>query len=408
MPVTSLRENIRHLSPGVSILIAMLVGAALGVVLGERAGVLQPLGDLFIRLLMMVALPLVFFNLLAGMTSLPDMKTFGRLTGRILIFFFTTSVVALALGMLVTSALKPGVGMTLTEASPPRAGEVPALSQVVLHLVPANVFQAFSAGNVAQILVFAVLLGLATLGLPADSRAKLVSSYGLLAELLRKLVWLVLKVAPFGIAALTASALGQYGARVFGPLGLFVAGVWIAHAVMVATYMALLFVLARQSPVSFLKKTAPLYATTAATCSSMASLVVSLDLAEKRLALPRSIYGFTLPLGTQIKKDGTTIMLGGLLMFTAQAAGVEFEPSSYLTIALLGLVLTFGSGGVPAGGLVVGFLYVQAFHLPLETAALVGGVYRLIDMGNTTVNCMGGLVGTTIVAALEERRSETK
>ena len=118
------------------------------------------------------------------------------------------------------------------------------------------------------------------------------------------------------------------------------------------------------------------------------------------------MYTFTLPLGAQLNKDGTAIMLAGVLLFTAQAAGVEFTLASQLSMLLIGLVLTTGSGGIPGGGLVIALIFVEAFHLPLEIAAIVGGIYRLIDMGSTTINCMGDMVGTMIVAHSETASAE--
>ena len=117
------------------------------------------------------------------------------------------------------------------------------------------------------------------------------------------------------------------------------------------------------------------------------------------------MYSFTLPLGAQLNKDGTSVMLGAVLLFTAQAAGVEFAPAAFLTILLVGLLLSEGSGGIPGGGFVIALIYVQAFNLPIEVAAIVGGIYRLVDMGNTTVNIMGDLIGTSIVAESEAIRT---
>jgi Na+/H+-dicarboxylate symporter len=176
---------------------------------------------------------------------------------------------------------------------------------------------------------------------------------------------------------------------------------WISMAVMIILYLILLYLFTRMSPWAFLKKTAPLYATTASTCSSLASLAVSLQIAEERMRLPRSVFAFTLPLGAQVNKDGTSIILAGVLLFTAQAVGVEFTIGSQITIILIGLLLSNGSGGIPGGGLVVALIFVRAFNLPLEVAAIVGGIYQLIDMGSTTTNCMGDMVGTTIVANSE-------
>ncbi len=385
----NLYQRYRRLSLGVKILIFMVLGVIVGIAFGVRATALQPLGDLFIRLLMMAVIPLVFFNLLAGITSLTDVGALGRLGGKIIVYYMLTTTVALTLGLVVMHVLQPGVGMQLAEQVDETFGEVPGVLDVFLGLIP---------------VVFAIFLGVVTLLLPGKSREPLQNAYSILAELFRKLVGVIMYFGPIGIGALTASTVGEYGAVIFGPLAVFIGGVWGGQAIMVVFYMILLTLFTKYTPAEFLKKTGPLYATTAATCSSLASLAVSLDVAEERMQLPRSVYSFTLPLGAQLNKDGTAIMLAGVLLFTAQAAGVEFTIASQISILLVGLILSNGSGGIPGGGLVVALIFVQAFNLPLEIAAIVGGIYRLIDMGSTTINCMGDMVGTTIVAQSEQRR----
>lgn len=392
----------RRISLGWKILIFMVIGIFAGIVFGERARVVQPVGDLFIRLLMMASLPLIFFNLLAGLTTMTELRTLGRVGGKIMIFFAFTGTAAILASIAVVSLLRPGVGMTLTGEAREVGGQVPNLTDVLLNLVPENVFAAFSTGQVMQIVVFAIFLGVTTLLLAEEQRDSLRRGFQLAADLLRKLVVVLLAFSPLGIGALAASTVGQHGAKIFGPLALFLVGVWTAHAVVFVLYLALLFTFTRRSPFVFLKQTGPLYATAAATCSSLASLVVSLELAEKTLRLPKYIYSFTLPLGTQINKDGTCVMLVGVLLFTAQAAGVEFAPASYITITLMGLILTAGSAGIPGGGFVIALVFVKAFNLPVEIAVIVGGVYRLVDIGNTIINTMGDVVGTVIVAQSEE------
>jgi Na+/H+-dicarboxylate symporter len=220
--------------------------------------------------------------------------------------------------------------------------------------------------------------------------------------LLRRLVDLILVGAPVGIGALMAVTVGRYGAALLGPMTRFLLGVYAAQLLVFLGYMTLLRLFTDRRPARFLKDTGALWATTAATTSSLASLSVSLETAE-RIGLPRSIYAFTLPLGAQLNKDGTSVMLGAVLLFTAQAAGVEFTAASLVSIVLVGLLLSEGSGGIPGGGFVIALIYVQAFNLPIEVAAIVGGIYRLVDMGNTTVNVMGDLVGTSLVAQSERR-----
>lgn len=399
-------KKYKELSLGVKILIWMFLGIVAGIVFGEEATIVKPIGDIFIRLLLMSAIPLVFFNLIAGITSISDIGVLGRLGVRTLLYYLTTTAMALTVGLFIASQTRPGDGMELSEPVDETFGEVPNLLGVILNLFPDNVFEAFSSGNIAQVVVFAIFLGITTLLLPAEQKEKLQDFFALVAHLLRKLVTLVLYFGPIGVGALAAATVGEHGSAIFGPLTKFIFSVWFAQLLMVFFYMFLLVVLSRRNPLTWLKTTAPLYATTAATTSSLASLVVAMDVAQNRLRLPQNVYSFTLPLGAQLNKDGTAIMLAGVLLFTAQAAGVEFSLQAQISIVFVGLVLSEGSGGIPGGGLVIAFIFVQAFNLPLEIAAIVAGIYRLIDMGGTTINVMGDLVWSTIISDLEAKQSE--
>ena len=406
VPTSGFLSYYKGLSLGVKILIWMGVGILAGIIFGEKAMVVKPIGDLFIKLLLMAAIPLVFFNLIAGITSLSDIRVLGRLGFRTLTYYIATTSVALCLGLFMAHLMKPGVGMQLSEQVDQSFGEVPSVMQVIVDLFPANVFHAFSSGNVAQVVVFAIFIGITTLTLPEEQKDKLKNGFVMIASLLRELVRLILYFAPFGVGALAAATVGEYGDAIFGPLAKFIGAVWMAHVVMITFYMIVLVVMTGRSPLKWLKTTAPLYATTAATCSSLASLVVSMNVAQNRLRIPENIYSFTLPLGAQLNKDGTAIMLTTVLLFTAQATGVEFTIAQQIAIVVVGLVLSEGSGGIPGAGLVIALIFVEAFNLPLEIAGIVAGIYRLIDMGGTTVNCMGDLVWTTVLSDLEARREK--
>jgi Na+/H+-dicarboxylate symporter len=396
----SLFERYRRLSLGGRILAFMAVGVAAGLALGERAAAIEPLGEIFIRLLMMAALPLVFFNLLAALSGMSDARLLGRLGLSIFLFYALNIAIAVALGITLTSWLRPGDGITLKEPAPTVAAP-PALGDVLTDLVPTNVVQAFAEGKIAQIVVFTVLLGVASLLLPEERRARLDGLFRSAAEAFRSLVSIVLLIAPFGIGALAAVTVGRYGTYLFGPLARFLGAVYLGHGLVAALYAASVALFARTSPIAFFRSTGTLYATAAATCSSLASLAVALDLAEKRLGLPRAVYSFTLPLGAQIGKAGTAVMLASVVLFTAQASGIELDAAILVKVFVVGFILSMSSAGIPGGGLVTAFVFVQSFGLSLEVAAIVGGMYRLIDVGNTTVNCAGAMVGTFLVSRTE-------
>jgi Na+/H+-dicarboxylate symporter len=386
-----------RLGLGARILIGIVAGTVLGAAIGERVAVLQPAGDLFVRLLVLAVVPLVFFNLLAGLTAVTDLRLLGRLTARFVVYFFTTKVAALLLGIAAMEVFKPGVGMTLRVPVAEPVGAPPSVVQVLIDLIPTNFVRAFAEGNVAQVVVLAMLVGIATLLLGDEPRERFTAAFNDLARLLRKVVDLVLIAAPLGIGVLMAVTVGRYGTQLFGPVATFIGGVTAAHLAMIVLYMILLWVFSGLRPARFLKETGAVWGTTVATTSSLASLSVALEAAEK-LRLPRSVYAFTLPLGVQINKDGTAILLVSVVLFTAQAIGMTLTSAELFAVALLGLLLSAGSGGIPGGGFVVALIMVEAFHMPLELAGIVGGIYRLVDMGNTTVNVMGNMVGSILVA----------
>jgi Na+/H+-dicarboxylate symporter len=394
----------RELSLGSKILLFMVFGVILGIAAPTQAMALEPLGDLFIRLLLMAAIPLVFFNLLSGLTSLDNLGVLGRLGAKVMAFYLGTTTMALALGLVVVSVIRPGDGMDLTgegDDVDQEFGEIPGVVEILLDLFPENAVLAFAEGEVVQIVVFAIFLGVATLLLSDEQRDPLATLFEAFAAALRKLVDIIMRFGPIGIGALTAATVGEYGDQIFGPLALFLVGIWIAQACMFSLQMGILAVFTDFQPKEFLTRTGPLYATAAGTCSSLASLSVALQMAEERLRLPASVYSFTLPLGAQLNKDGTAIMLSAILLFTAQAAGVDFTLGETLIILLVGLILSEGSGGIPGGGLVIALIFVQAFNLPVEMAVIMGGIYRLIDVGNTTINVTGDMVGTTLIAQTE-------
>jgi len=391
----------RRRSIGTQIFLGMAVGAIVGIVMGPQAASLKPAGDIFIRLLVMAAIPLIFFTLMSGLTTIREAGFVGRLTGRILIYYVVTSVIAFTIAILVMDALQPGSGFQLKGQVKGEIGQVPSFAKIVVDIFPNNVVEAFAKGDVTQIVVFGVFLGLATLWIGEPHRARVVAFFDTGRVLLTRLVAIIIAFAPIGLGVLTAYSVGVYGSKIAGPLLKFIGAIYLSEIAMFAVIMLLLYGVARVSPIFFLKRTYPLYFTTAGTTSSLASLAQALQIAEERLHIPRNVCGFTLPFGVQFTKDGTGIFLAAILLFAAQSQGQVLEFGTIVVIVLTGLLLATGSGGVPGGGLVVGLVFVKAFGLPIEIAVLIGGIYHIIDMGNTTINVMNDMVATVIASRLE-------
>ena len=399
--MTSAWQWYRRRSIGTQIFLGMAVGAIVGIVMGPQAASLKPVGDIFIRLLVMAAIPLIFFTLMSGLTTIREAGFVGRLTGRILIYYVVTSVIAFTIAILVMDALQPGAGFQLKGQVKGEIGQVPSFAKIVVDIFPNNVADAFAKGDVTQIVVFGVFLGLATLWIGEPHRALVVAFFDTGRVLLTRLVAIIIAFAPIGLGVLTAYSVGVYGSKIAGPLLKFIGAIYLSEIAMFAVIMLLLYGVARVSPIFFLKRTYPLYFTTAGTTSSLASLAQALQIAEERLHIPRNVCGFTLPFGVQFTKDGTGIFLAAILLFAAQSQGQVLEFGTIVVIVLTGLLLATGSGGVPGGGLVVGLVFVKAFGLPIEIAVLIGGIYHIIDMGNTTINVMNDMVATVIASRLE-------
>lgn len=387
------------------LLVAMILGIILGVIFGKSITVIKPLGSIFLNLLKMAALPLVVVNLISGIASLDDPKSFGRVGGKIMIYYCFTTIGAIIAGLVVGFLFKPGVGFQLEGTYDGAIQTIPSIGDTLINLIPSNIFASLSAGSFDQIVVFSAFVGVAILFLPDEHRIPLTKSVNSLAALCNKMVGIIMGYAPIGICVLMACTVGTYGKDLFGFLAKYLGASYSAAIFHVIVYMIILFVFTKTNPFYFLKKASPLMVTTLSTSSSLACVPVNLECADS-LDVPRSISGFTIPLGSQINKDGNGIMLAVTFLFAAQCAGADTSIGTLLRVILISLILTTGAGGVPGGGIVSIAIVVDAFGLPLEVVALVSGIFTLIDMVFTTMNCLGDLVGTVVVANSEKKRAE--
>ena len=396
-------EKYKKTSLLVKLLGAMIIGAILGILFGEKITVIKPLGTIFLNLLKMAALPLIVVNLIAGISALDDPKNFGRIGGKIMVYYFVTTAVAICMGLFVGTVFKPGVGFELSGEYNGAISEIPSLGQTIVNLIPSNIFAALSNGTFDQIVVFSAFVGVAILFMPQEQRKPIARGVTLLANLFNKLVGIIMGYAPIGICALIACTVGTYGAQLFGFLAKYLGASYTAVLLHICVYCILLFVFTHMNPIRFIKKASPLIVTALGTSSSLACVPVNLQCADD-LEVPRSISSFTLPLGSQINKDGNGIMLAITSLFAAQCVNAPLSIGVLLRVILISLILTTGAGGVPGGGIVSIAIVVEAFGLPLEVVALVSGIFSLIDMGYTMMNCLGDLVGTVIVSNIEKKR----
>ncbi len=366
-------------------------------------GIFQFLGQVFLRGIMMLVVPLVFVSLVNGAANMGDVKKLGRVGSKTIVFYLTTTAVAIIISLVLGVLLKPGVGLDMgaIEIVETTAGAKAPLVQILYEMVPNNIVGAMASGSMLQIIVFALFtgVGLSFLGEKAEF---LLTLFQKLNDLIMKMVEMVMLFAPIGVYGLIAKTFATVGYSALIPLLKYVGIVYIGlliHATLV--YGTLFKALANLSLTKFYKKFSPAMFVAFSTASSNATIPFSLDICEKKLGISNEISSFTIPLGATINMDGTAIMQGVASLFIAQAYGIEMTLPMMLTVVLTATLASIGTAGVPGAGAIMLSMVLQSVGLPLEGLGLIMGIDRLVDMGRTSINVTGDAVCTTIIAKME-------
>ena len=401
------------------IFIGLLVGLVVGILvyyLPEGTlrddilidGIFQLLGQVFLRGIMMMVVPLVFISLVNGTASMGDVKKLGRVGARTILFYLVTTAFAVTLALALGYLLKPGIGLDLgaVEQIETTINEKTPLVQILYEMVPRNPISAMAEGNMLQIIVFAIItgIGLSVLG---DKVKLIIQIFEQLNELVMKLVGFVMLFAPLGVFGLIARTFATVGYVALVPLLKYIIAVYIGlilHAGLV--YSGMLKGLTGLSPIKFYKKFFPAMSVAFSTASSNATIPINLEINEKQLGVPRNIAAFTIPLGATINMDGTAIMQGVATFFIAQVYNIPLNIGAILTVVLTATLASIGTAGVPGAGTIMLSMVLQSIGLPLEGIGLIMGIDRLVDMGRTTVNITGDAVCTVIIAKREGELNE--
>jgi Na+/H+-dicarboxylate symporter len=369
-------------------------------------GVFHAGGAIFLASLKLLVVPLVFVSLVCGTAALDDVTRLGRVGGKTLLLYIATTAVAISWALLGAVLLRPGEGFGLTSDATFVAKQAPPLVETLVGLFPSNPIRAMAEGNMLQIIVFAILFGLA-LTFAGDAGRRLLRIFEDLNQVVLSLVMLLMNLAPYGVFCLIAKVFSQMGFSAFEPLLSYfflVLGLLFFHAIV--TYSAMLRVLAGLSPLAFFRRMRTPVTLAFSTASSNATIPVTLENAEHRLGASNTIASFTVPLGATLNMDGTAIMQGVATVFIAQAYGIEIGLPGYLMVVLTATLASIGTAGVPGVGLVMLAMVLRQVNLPVEGIALIIGVDRLLDMVRTAVNITGDSAVTCVVARSEGQFSE--
>jgi Na+/H+-dicarboxylate symporter len=356
----------------------------------------------------MLIVPLIFCSLVVGVTSMQDSRKMGRIGAKAIVLYLGTTAVAITIGLSFAAIFTPGEGLNMVAQDAATTGkEAPPLVQTLLNIIPKNPVGALAAGNILQIIVFAIGLGV-SLTLIGDKAKPAITLFESLAEAMYKLTELVMKLAPYGVFGLMAWVAGKYGIDILLPLIKVIAVAYFGSLVHVLVfYSGLINVLGRLSPVRYLKGLANPAAVAFTTTSSSGTLPATIKASREELGVSRGVSSFVLPLGATINMDGTALYQGVCALFIAQAFGIDLAMSDYMLIILTSTLASIGTAGVPGAGLIMLSLVLTTVGLPIEGLAIVAGIDRILDMARTSVNVCGDMMVSVLIAKSEGELDET-
>lgn len=395
-------------------MIAMLVGAISGVafnLLLADVGVISAylvnglfyvVGAVFIASLKMLVVPLVFVSLIGGVTSLGDLTALGRMSVKAIALYLFTTMVAITIALSLAVAVGPGAGFDVGSTTATFSGhDAPPLTDVIINMVPSNPVAAMASGNMLQIIVFALLFGIA-ITMSGERGKHVLNVFRDLDVVIMNMVEIIMRLAPYGVFALIARTFATQGLELIVPLISYFLTLTCAlglHALIV--YPALLKGLANLNPYTFLRKMRDPASFAFSTASSGATIPITLRTVEAKMGVDNAIASFTVPLGATINMDGTAIMQGVATVFIANVYGVDLTMMDYLMVVLTATLASIGTAAVPGVGLIMLTMVLNQVGLPVEGIALIIGVDRILDMMRTACNVTGDCTVTCIIAKSE-------
>ncbi len=374
---------------------------------------LKPIGTLFLNLLKMIAVPLVLASLVVGASSLGDVRQMARIGGKTIVFYLCTTALAISLGLVVANIVQPGTRLPAGTSERLMAeyggGVADKISQqldfnvldFLVGLVPTNPFDALAGGDMLHIVFFAVFLGLVLSVIPRAKSDPVIRFFDGLSEATIRMVEVVMLLAPFGVFALIAATVADFGFHILSTLAWYFATVVVGLLLhVVVTYLPVLRLLGKMPISTFFRGFRRAHLLAFSTSSSAATLPVSMECVEE-LGVPNKISSFVLPLGATINMDGTALYQGVATLFIAQVYGIHLDLGAQLTVVLTATLASIGTAPVPGVGLIMLIIVLRSVGVPPEGIAIILGVDRLLDMLRTVVNITGDAVASVIISSTE-------
>lgn len=381
------------------ILLGVIVGLAVGFISPKAADFLSPLGDIFLRLLKMLIVPLVFFTITSGICKMGNIKQLRTVGLSFVAWIAISAIIAASSGVVVGLMCHLGTGINEFLATPgaTKPAEYNFIDNVV-SWVPTNIVEAMSTANMLQIIFFSLFLGIALLSL-GDRVKTLVAVIDQGSDAMLKITEYVMEYSPIGIMSLMATMVTTVSGAMMKEILIFLLADNICAAILLLIcYPLIIKYFAKINAWHFMKKISPTILVALSTTSSAATLPVSLKLAGEELGIPENIYGFTLPLGNTTGMSGFALFIGLCCVFASNLFGIPITLSSIIEFVFLGLILSIGAAGVKGAGIVMSSVLFQALGMPLSLVPIFAAIWPVIDPAHTVLNNVGDLVGTSIVA----------
>ena len=394
----------KKLSLATKTFIGFGLGIVIGLVFGEKATIVKPLGTIFLNMIKMIVVPMVFFSITAGVASLGDLKKLRNIGVKVVGLYALTSALCVGLGLIMANIINPGKGFDLTALSQStdyEAQAMPSIIDTLIDMFPSNIFTSFTNTNMLQIIVFSVFLGVALIMMGKEGE-RLLAGVQSCANAMYKITAIVMEFSPIGVCALLADSVGAYGLKIFGPLGKLILTVYASDVILVLLmYIPMVALLAKFPVKKWLQGIWKVWVVTASTTSSSGSLPITTSVTNDEFGVSSELSSFSLPLGATINMNGGCIYYAAAIVMTAQIYGMNLTPSALVNIIISTVLVAMGCPGVPGGAIIMTTILLTNMGLPLEIVGLIAGIFRLIDMENTTFNVTGDVVTTMVVARSE-------
>ena len=394
----------KKLSLATKTFIGFGLGIVIGLVFGEKATIVKPLGTIFLNMIKMIVVPMVFFSITAGVASLGDLKKLRNIGVKVVGLYALTSALCVGLGLIMANIINPGKGfdlIALSQSTDYEAQAMPSIIDTLIDMSPSNIFTSFTNTNMLQIIVFSIFLGVALIMMGKEGE-RLLAGVQSCANAMYKITAIVMEFSRIGVCALLADSVGAYGLKIFGPLGKLILTVYASDVILVLVmYIPMVALLAKFPVKKWLQGIWKVWVVTASTTSSSGSLPITTSVTNDEFGVSSELSSFSLPLGATINMNGGCIYYAAAIVMTAQIYGMNLTPSALVNIIISTVLVAMGCPGVPGGAIIMTTILLTNMGLPLEIVGLIAGIFRLIDMANTTFNVTGDVVTTMVVARSE-------